>query len=190
MIEGNEVEPNVSHRERTVETRASQTGMNKAGTAYILWLGCLLQLHGLHRLYNGKILTGLLWMFSFGLFGFGQVIDLLLIPNMVDEHNAKLRARQRFLPDGTSPTQSVMQRVVPLGTIPSPPKPAANPLLVKLLKAAEARGGSLSVTQGVMATEASFAEVEATLVQLVKTGYVEITNDPETGVVMYEFKEL
>jgi TM2 domain-containing membrane protein YozV len=164
--------------------------MNKAGTAYILWLGCLLQLHGLHRLYNGKILTGLLWMFSFGLFGFGQIIDLLLIPNMVEEHNAKLKARYSLLPDGSLPSQPVIQRVVPLDPIVSPPKPAANPLVVKLLKAAEARGGSLSVTQGVMETGASFAEVEATLVQMVKTGYVEITNDPETGVVMYEFKEL
>lgn len=173
-----------------METRVSQTGMNKAGTAYILWLGCLLQLHGLHRLYNGKILTGLLWMFSFGLFGFGQVIDLLLIPSMVDEHNAKLKARQSFLPDGTSPTQAVIQRVIPVDTIPLPPKPTSNPLLIKLLKAAEARGGSLSVTQGVMETGASFAEVEAALVQMLKTGYVEITNNPETGVVTYEFKEL
>lgn len=164
--------------------------MNKVGTAYILWLGCLLQLHGLHRLYNGKILTGLLWMFSFGLFGFGQVIDLLLIPNMVDEHNAKFKARQSLLPDGTLPTQTVIQRVVSMDARPLPPKPAANPLVVKLLKAADARGGSLSVTQGVMATGASFAEVETALMQLVKTGYVEITNDPETGVVMYEFREL
>ena len=173
-----------------MKTNASQTGMNKAGTAYILWLGCLLQLHGLHRLYNGKILTGLLWMFSFGLFGFGQVIDLLLIPNMVDEHNTKLRARQGWLPDGSLPTQTVIQRVVTVDAKPIPPKPTPNSLVVKLLKAAEARGGNLSVTQGVMATGASFSEVETALVYLVKTGYVDITNNPETGVVTYEFKEL
>ena len=171
-----------------METRASQTGMNKVGTAYILWLGCLLQVHGLHRLYNGKILTGLLWMFSFGLFGFGQVIDLLLIPNMVDEHNSKLRARQGLLPDGTLSNQTVIQRVIATSPTPLPPEP--NPLLMKLLRAAEARGGKLSVTQGVMETGASFAQVEAALIHMVKVGYVDITNDPETGVVMYEFKEL
>ena len=173
-----------------METRASETGMNKVGTAYILWLGCLLQLHGLHRLYNGKILTGLLWMFSFGLFGFGQVIDLLLIPNMVDEHNARFKARQHTLPDGTVPNQTVIQRVIPVHATPLPPKPIPNPLVIHLLKAAAARGGSLSVTQGVLETGASFAEVEATFIELVKTGYVEITNDSETGVVLYEFKEL
>ena len=178
-----------NHRETHVETRASQPGTNKVGTAYILWLGCLLQVHGLHRLYNGKILTGLLWMFSFGLFGFGQIIDLLLIPNMVDEHNTKLRARQGLLPDGALPHQATIQRVI--ATTPAPlPAPEPNPLLANLLKAAEARGGKLSVTQGVMATGASFAHVEATLIHMVKVGYADITNDPETGVVTYEFKEL
>jgi TM2 domain-containing membrane protein YozV len=172
-----------------VETRASQAGTNKVGTAYILWLGCLLQLHGLHRLYNGKILTGLLWMFSFGLFGFGQLIDLLLIPNMVDEHNTKLTARQGLLPDGALPNQAVIQRVVPI-ELPLPPKLEPDPLLMKLLKAAEVRGGKLSVTQGVMETGASFAYVEATLMHMVRAGYADITNDPETGVVTYEFKEL
>ena len=164
--------------------------MNKVGTAYILWLGCLLQLHGLHRLYNGKIFTGLLWMFSFGLFGFGQVIDLLLIPNMVDEHNTKLKARQGLLPDGSLPTQTVIQRVVTVDAKPLPPKSIPNPLVVKLLKAAEARGGMLSVTQGVMETGASFADVETALVYMVKAGYADITNNPETGVVTYEFREL
>ncbi len=173
-----------------METRASQTGMNKVGTAYLLWLGCLLQVHGLHRLYNGKILTGLLWMFSFGLFGFGQLIDLLLIPNMVDEHNTRLRASQGLLPGGAFQNQAVIQRVIPVDAIPLPPKLEPNPLLMKLLQAAEARGGKLSVTQGVMATGASFAQVETALLHMVREGYVEITNNPETGVVTYEFKEL
>jgi TM2 domain-containing membrane protein YozV len=164
------------------------TGMNNVGTAYVLWLGCLLQLHGLHRLYNGKIFTGLLWMFSFGLFGFGQLIDLLLIPNMVDEHNAKLRRQQGLLPPGVAQVQPVVERVV-LNEIPTRYL-EPSPLISQLLQAAESRDGRLSVTQGVMATGASFAEVEATLKGLLRTGYVDITNDPETGVVLYEFKEL
>ncbi|MBW4489339.1 MAG: hypothetical protein KME12_16235 [Trichocoleus desertorum ATA4-8-CV12] len=31
--------------------------MNKVGTSYLLWLGCLFGISGLHRLYNGKIAT-------------------------------------------------------------------------------------------------------------------------------------
>lgn len=164
--------------------------MNKVGTAYLLWLGCLLQVHGLHRLYNGKILTGLLWMFSFGLFGFGQVIDLLLIPTMVDEHNTKLRARQGLLPDGNVSHQVVIQRVIPASAISLQSTLEPNPMLITLLKAAEARGGKLSVTHGVMETGASFAQVEAALMHMVREGYADITNDPETGIVTYEFKEL
>jgi TM2 domain-containing membrane protein YozV len=162
--------------------------MNNVGTAYVLWLGCLLQLHGLHRLYNGKIFTGLLWMFSFGLFGVGQFIDLLLIPNMVDEHNTKLREQQGLLPAGASQVQPVVEQVV-LQEVPVR-YPDSNPLIVQLLRAAETRGGRLSVTQGVMETGANFADVEATLKGLLRTGYVDITNDPETGVVLYDFKEM
>ena len=46
---------------------------------YVLWpLGFL----GLHRFYYGKHWSGLLWLCTFGLLGFGWMIDLLLIPRM------------------------------------------------------------------------------------------------------------
>lgn len=165
--------------------------MNNVGTAYVLWLGCLLQLYGLQRLYNGKIFTGLLWMFTFGLFGVGQLVDLLLIPNMVEQHNIKLKARQGLSPAGVAIDQPGIHRIIAEEPRTAPfPQTSPNELTIKLLKAAEARGGRLSVTQGVMETGASFPAVEATLKDMLKTGYVDITNDPETGVVMYEFREL
>lgn len=34
---------------------------------------------GLHRFYEGKILSALLYMFSFGLFGIGILVDLIII---------------------------------------------------------------------------------------------------------------
>ncbi len=156
----------------------------KVASAYILWLACILQLHGLHRLYNGKVFTGFLWLFTLGLFGVGQVIDLVLIPNMVDEHNTKLRASLGVSEFGVPLYQSIVAtRVISL-------KDTRSQLMIKLLKAADNRGGMLSVTQAVMDTEASFAEVEATLREMLKTGYVAIDNHPDTGVVIYHFLEL
>ncbi len=156
----------------------------KVSSAYFLWLACLLQLHGLHRLYNGKVFTGLLWLFTFGLLGVGQVIDLVLIPNMVDEHNTRLRAKLGVSEVGVP----LYQPVVATSFIS--PKYTRSQLMLKLLKAAENRGGILSVTQAVMDTGASFSEVETTLKEMLKTGYVEINNHPDSGVVVYHFVEL
>lgn len=181
--------------------------MNNVGTAYVLWLGCLLQLYGLQRLYNGKIVTGLLWLFTFGLFGVGQLLDLVLIPGMVDEHNTRFRDRQGALHPGVSASQPQIERVVeserlPLPGLPMVPPPVPPPspsqisplfvdrLSIQLVKAAAARDGRISVTQGVLDTEASFAEVEMALKTLVRSGYVDTCNDVETGVVFYEFREL
>jgi TM2 domain-containing membrane protein YozV len=174
--------------ERTLETpeklmNAPDKPMNKASTAYIFWLGCLLQLHGLHRIYNGKIGTGLLWLFTGGLFGIGQLVDLFLIPDMVEEYNIKLRARMGVSAAGVPLSDPVVATVV------VKPKPHEQ-LMVQLLKAAAARNGKISVTQGVMDTGASFSEVEAVLKEMVKSGYVLVDNHPVTGVVVYEFLEL
>ncbi|MBW4631702.1 MAG: NINE protein [Iphinoe sp. HA4291-MV1] len=137
---------------------------------------------GLHRLYNGKIGTGLLWLCTGGLFGIGQFVDLFLIPNMVDEHEIKLRAKAGLSPFGVPLNQPAVAAQV----YRSPQEK----LMIKLLKAAENRGGKLTVTQAVMETDASFAEVEAVFREMLKTGYVMIDNDPVTGAVTYHFHEL
>jgi TM2 domain-containing membrane protein YozV len=64
--------------------------MYSTGVAYLLWLGCFFLLFGLHRFYLGKPFTGLLWLFTLGLLGVGQLLDLLLIPGMVAQANLRL----------------------------------------------------------------------------------------------------
>jgi TM2 domain-containing membrane protein YozV len=57
--------------------------------AYIYWFTIFLGMGGIHRLYLGKTTTGILWLFSFGLLGIGQSIDLILIPKMLERRNTK-----------------------------------------------------------------------------------------------------
>lgn len=52
-------------------------GPNNKGVAFALWLACVFGLCGIHRFYLGKTGTGLLWLFTGGLLGVGQLIDLV-----------------------------------------------------------------------------------------------------------------
>jgi TM2 domain-containing membrane protein YozV len=56
-----------------------------------LFLGVL----GVHRFYVGKIGTGLLWLFTGGLFGIGYIVDLILIitGNFTDKQGNVIRMR-------------------------------------------------------------------------------------------------
>ena len=56
-------------------------------TSYAFWCLCLVGLAGIHRIYNGKTLSGILWLLTGGLCGIGQIVDLFLIPGMVDDAN-------------------------------------------------------------------------------------------------------
>lgn len=44
-----------------------------------LLLAIFLGYWGVHRFYAGKVGTGLLWIFTFGMFGIGYIIDIILI---------------------------------------------------------------------------------------------------------------
>jgi TM2 domain-containing membrane protein YozV len=52
--------------------------------AYLLWCLCFVGLAGIHRFYTGRWLTGLIWVFTWGILGIGQVIDLFLIPGQCE----------------------------------------------------------------------------------------------------------
>jgi len=163
-------------------TAENKTNKDRLVVSYILNAVGLVGFNGLHRLYNGKIGTGLLWLCTFGVLGIGQFVDLFLIPNMVDEHEMRLRLKAGLSPWGVPLNQLVYTSEVY--------HPSNNQLIVKLIEAAESRGGILTVTQGVKATTAGFAEVEAALMEMVKSGYVRIDNDPVTGAVTYHFHEI
>jgi len=67
---------------------------------------------------------------------------------------------------------------------------ARNQGSLKILSAAKAKEGRISVTDAVLATGLDFAEVETMLKGMVSSGYAEMENDLTTGVLLYWFKEL
>ncbi|MCB9025565.1 MAG: TM2 domain-containing protein [Bdellovibrionaceae bacterium] len=55
----------------------------------IAWLLLIfLGYFGIHRLYMGKILTGILWMITGGMFGLGWLYDLWTLNEQIDEINS------------------------------------------------------------------------------------------------------
>lgn len=50
---------------------------------FLVFFGLL----GVHRMYMGKWLTGILYIFTFGLFGLGWLYDLWTLNSQVDELN-------------------------------------------------------------------------------------------------------
>ncbi len=58
--------------------------------SYGLWCLSLVGICGIHRIYNRKPFSGFLWLFTFGLCGIGQFVDLLLIPGMVERANRQI----------------------------------------------------------------------------------------------------
>lgn len=150
------------------------------GVAFGLWLACLFGLCGIHRFYLRKPGTGVLWLLTFGLLGIGQLVDLVRLRDMVEDENILAEGRK----------QRALSRAERKALPAAPARDPEEDLRQSLLKAAAARGGSISVTQGVLATGKSFEDVEAALDAMAKKGYADIDNDPKSGVVVYRFGDL
>ena len=139
---------------------------------------------GIHRLYNGKIASGLLWLFTWGFFGVGQVVDLFLIPDMAEEQRMRMLVRA-----GVNPMMVPETVRVPVAA-QTIAKPTAEDLTRQILKVAKENNGRVTVVQAVMATSLSFETVEEILVGLYRKGYAEIENHHDTGVITYHFPGL
>ncbi len=161
---------------------ASSEGPYSKNTALLMWFAWIFGFAGIHRIYLGKPVTGIIYLLTWGLLGVGQVIDLLTMRSLVEGANRRELG-------GTAPRQLTSG----LGYWPQPQAPSVDPTelaRLKLLEAAKSHGNQISVTQGVMATGKTFAEVEAILDEMAKSGYVGIGNDDVTGAVVYTFGQL
>ena len=85
--------------------------MKSVAVAYLLWL--FLGWAGVHRFYCGRPITGVIWLFTFGLLGFGVLLDVVLIPGMVEHANLYAIAMR-----GGSQTVNVVVNTGALGRQP------------------------------------------------------------------------
>lgn len=149
--------------------------------AYLLWCGWVIGLAGLHRIYLGRYGTGFLYLFTWGLFGFGQIIDLFQIPRMVEDENNRALIRDL---GGAAAIAAVAR---PAGFLPRRAPRNSEEFQVSLAQAAEQHGGKLTVTEAVAATGRSFKDVEKALNRMVVDGYIDVDNDEVTGALVYRF---
>jgi len=148
--------------------------------AYLLWCGCFLGMCGLHRIYNGKYGTGFLWLFTFGLAGIGQFIDLFTIPGMVEDTNNRLLVESMGRAALAAGGVGAVTRRLPR---------SAEEFQVALVQAAGAHGGRLTVAEAVAHTGRGFREVEKQLKQMAVDGYIEADSD-DAGKEFYIFPGL
>lgn len=65
--------------------------MKSVPISYLLWFLGGFGVLGLHRFYLGRWVTGLIWLFTGGLFFIGALVDLFLIPSMTQVENLSRR---------------------------------------------------------------------------------------------------
>lgn len=172
------------HREEPMDLALREQvdpGAYKEGLGYATWCLCLVGLCGIHRIYLGKYGTGILYLLTMGVFGIGQLVDLFRMRRLVSDANI----REGYLPHPRFVAR-LNGRQPPLAPPPAPPPG----LRQRLVRAAQKYGGSLTVTQGVAETGLDFDEIEEELREMVASGYVDVDNAPDTGVVIYRFTEL
>ncbi len=150
------------------------------GVGFALWCCALVGACGIHRFYLGMYFTGILWLLTLGFLGIGQFFDLFRMKRLVRKANIRdgYRPHPRLAraPEPSAPARQV-----------APPADTREQIL---LKAAQSNGGSLTVTQGVLASGLSFDEVEEALREMVVKGHVDVDNAADSGVIVYRFPGL
>ena len=151
--------------------------MYKLSTAYLLWLVSGFGVLGFHRFYLGRFGTGLLWLFTGGLAGFGALFDLFYIPTMVRDENLKLGYRNALSPD---PDFHISERTV---------KPSPKESLEQvILRTAKKNGGVATPGEVALEGDIPIEEAKNALERLVSGGFADI-RVRKSGAIVYVFTE-
>ncbi|GAK51603.1 TM2 domain protein [Candidatus Moduliflexus flocculans] len=171
--------------------------MKSSGIAYVLWCAGLFGGCGIHRIYLGKYGTGLLYLFTFGLFGIGQFIDLFRIPGMVERENLKEQLRQGAtvnvnIHGAAGAANVVVEHRQTAQAVPPPlPQTKEEPetgkaLEAKILRLARNFHGRLTPLELAANSSLSLEEADNVLENIVRRGYANMEVS-DAGSIVYEF---
>ncbi len=175
--------------------------MKSKSTAYLLAvIGPAFGFCGLQRLYMGKIPSGLLYLFTYGFLGLGQLFDLFTLGSSVDGHNLRLQVRSLQARGATAGHHHSHQQMRSLQPPMAPSHPNANidPDIIHLsqmskeqreralLKFAQKRGGRVTPTEVAVESDLSVDAAKKELEQFCVQGAAEM-NISDSGVVVFVF---
>jgi predicted transcriptional regulator len=157
------------------------------GIAYLLWFLSLFGVLGLHRFYLGKIPTGLLWMFTGGLFGIGTIYDFFTLPGQVRQANLLKALRDqprnsRRDGPGWRHVQDGEARIV------TPKYEKESPERIILTLAKENKG-VLTVSEVALAADIPIEKAKNYLDNLVSKGFAEL-RVRQSGTLVYTLPDL
>ena len=167
-------------------------------TAYALWCFCFFSVCGIHRFYARRYVSGVLYLCTLGFFGLGQFLDLLLIPNMIDEENLKTKALYGYQPNQGSFYQTPESIVVNLprsqppevktdatANQPSQEKKEEQDLDRAILRTVkESQGATLA--EIFLEVSGEYEEIEARVEYLMSKNLLIVDNRPDDGAVIYK----
>ncbi len=171
------------------------------GIAYLCWCGCFCYICGLQRLYLGRTTEGLIYLFTLGIFGIGQLADLFLIPSIVNEHNRRKLLVERAIKHDQNISQTVNINIgeeirSALAGIQQPNTISSDTgnlnklkqsstLDIEILKLCK-KQGFVTLTDCVIETNSLVEQVETSLNQLMKKGLITVDNHSVDGKVVYK----
>ncbi|AEJ61137.1 hypothetical protein Spith_0862 [Spirochaeta thermophila DSM 6578] len=144
--------------------------------AYLLWFVSGFGVLGLHRIYLGKIGTGILYMCTFGLGAVGAVYDFFTLPYQVEEAN-----RRRQIED-------ILSHSMGSAGGPRPADRKRERLERTILRLARAGNGVTSPAEVALEADIPIEKARAALDALVEKGFAEL-RVKKTGVIVYVFPE-